>query len=478
MSIRFRLTLLYSAILTGTLIIFGFALYTIQSQDTLNSLKVDLAMSSGRVVDAALKTSPDHAPRDDVGQKPPPPQSFDEFSGEAAFQDLREREIVRIMDLQGNLIASPYGREEDSLPLSDEGFAALENQQEWWEEDVVNDELMLIYSRPVVLQGETVYIVQVARSLAERNRTLQSLASTLLGAGLVTILVAFAAGWGLSGVTLRPIHRMTQTAKRIGDERDFASRVDYSGPQDEVGRLATTFNHMLVSLQDAYQKLENSLQMQRDFVADVSHELRTPLTTLRGNLGLLNRTPPIPAGEKDEILQDMVEESERLIRLVNDLLRLARADAARSLNCQPLAIQPVLEETIRDARNLDAGRDIALAASSNLSIMGDRDAFKQVMLILVDNAIKHSEGKIDVFASQSGGTVEIRVQDHGRGISPEEIYQIFDRFHRGEVEANTAGFGLGLPIAKALVEGMNGEITVESELGQGSTVILSFPARD
>ena len=138
------------------------------------------------------------------------------------------------------------------------------------------------------------------------------------------------------GITLHPIQRLTQTARTIGDERDFTRRVTYTGPQDEVGQLATTFNSMLARLQDAYQQVAHSLEMQRDFVADVSHELRTPLTTLRGNLGLLRREPPIPAEEQADILTDMMDESDRLIRLVNDLLVLARADAGRSLAKEPL----------------------------------------------------------------------------------------------------------------------------------------------
>ncbi len=472
MSIRLRLTLLYSAILTLTLTIFGVALYSIQARDTLNSLKRDMVLSSEKLVEAALRTSEEHPSEEFDSDDPPPPKPFDEFSSEKAFQDLREREIVRVLDADGYLVASPFGRAEDAIPLSAEGLTALQNQQDWWEEGPVSSEAMLIYNRPIAQNGQTVYIVQVARPLTERNRTLQSLAATLGVAGLLTILVAFGAGWALSGLTLRPIHRITHTAQAIGEERDFTRRVDYTGPQDEVGRLANTFNQMLARLQDAYQKVEHSLQMQRDFVADVSHELRTPLTTLRGNLGLLRRNPPSPPDEQADILADMVDESDRLIRLVNDLLLLARADAGRSLAREPFALQPVMEESIRQARLLDGQRPISLEASPGTSILGDRDAFKQVMLILLDNALKHSEGDIRVVVNQNGAQVEIRVQDQGPGISPDKLERIFDRFFRGGEDSVIPGFGLGLPIAKALVEGMGGTIAIESEPGQGSSVIL------
>ena len=265
MSIRFRFTLLYTFILALTLTVFGFALYTIQAQDTLTSLKQDLSLGANKLADATLKMSDGQIFRD-----PPPddghgPLPFDEFSNDQTFQAFPEREIARVLDPQGNLVSSPFGREEDALPLSEEGLQALQSQQDWWETETVSDAKMLIYSRPVILDNEVVYILQVARPLTERDRTLQSLATTLLIAGLLTVLVAFGIGWVFSGVTLSPIHRITQTAQAIGDERDFTRRVNYTGPQDGVGQMANTINSMLSRLQDAFQKVEHSLEMQRNF---------------------------------------------------------------------------------------------------------------------------------------------------------------------------------------------------------------------
>jgi two-component system OmpR family sensor kinase len=173
----------------------------------------------------------------------------------------------------------------------------------------------------------------------------------------------------------------------------------------------------------------------------------------------------------------MVDESDRLVRLVNDLLLLARADAGRSLAKEPLEIQPVLEETVRQAHQLDENRQITLDAVPDISILGVRDAFKQVMLILLDNALKHSDGDVNVEISRNNAQANIRVQDHGSGIAPDKIGHIFDRFYRGkDNKPITPGFGLGLPIAKSLVEGMDGTIAIESILNQGSIVILRFPS--
>lgn len=479
MSIRFRFTLLYTLILAVTLTVFGFTLYTIQAQSTLDSLKRDLTLGGNRLAEATLKTdSPTggdpfpYIPPPDEQNRPPLP--FDEFSSAQEFQTFPEREIARVLDPNGNLVASPFGREGDALPLSDEGLLALQSGMDWWETDTVSDETMLIYSRPVIVDGQVIYIVQVARSLTERNRTLQSLAGTLVIAGAMITVIAFGIGWLFSGITLAPINRITKTAKAIGDERDFSRRVDYQGPQDEVGQLASTFNAMLTRLQDAFQKVEHSLEMQRNFVADVSHELRTPLTTLRGNLGLLRRTPPMPQEDQADILSDMVDESDRLIRLVNDLLLLARADAGRNLATETVDVSSVLEDVGRQTQLLDPQRKIQLDGAENLKVMGDRDAIKQILIIAIDNALKHSSGEINVTAKKIGTQVEICVQDHGNGIAPEKLPHIFDRFYRGEEDNVIPGFGLGLSIAKTLVERQDGEIMMESELGKGSTLVVRF----
>jgi signal transduction histidine kinase len=453
------------------LTIFGVALYTIQSQYTLNSLKLDLSQGANKLAEAALK-SENHPAPPDAGQ-PRPPIPFDQFSSDQTFQALAERDINRILDANGNLVSSPFGRPGDALPLSDEGLKALQNKQEWWETAVVSGEKTLIYSRPVIVNDKVAYIVQDARPLTERTRTLRSLATTLVIASALITLIAFGIGWFLSGITLSPIHRITQTAQEIGEERDFTRRVTYTGPPDEVGQLASTFNSMLSRLQDAFQKVEHSLQMQRDFVADVSHELRTPLTTLRGNLGLLRRD--LPPDERDDILTDMVGESDRLIRLVNDLLQLARADAGRALAKETIDVSSLVKETVRQARQLDPQRNIQLDADPELKILGDKDALKQILLIALDNALKHSTSDIKVSAKPQGKQIRICVQDFGEGIPPEKLEHVFDRFYRGAEAATIPGFGLGLPIAKSLTERMAGIIHLQSEVGNGTILELDFP---
>jgi two-component system, OmpR family, sensor kinase len=332
----------------------------------------------------------------------------------------------------------------------------------------------LIYDRAIVSGGEVHYILQVARPLTERNHSLQLLSNTLVLASLLTLVVAFGIGWLFSGITLLPINRITQTTKTIGEERNFSKRVEYHGPQDEVGQLASTINSMLSRLQDAYQQVAHSLSQQRDFVADVSHELRTPLTTLRGNLGLLVRNPPIPAEEQKDIINDMVLESDRMIRLVNELLRLAHADAGRSLKQEQFSMTPIVEDCCRQIQSLDETRKISWVCPPELTICADKDAFRQVLLILLDNAMKHSTGKIEITVLPQKERVQVFVKDFGQGISQNKLERVFDRFYRADEETQANGFGLGLPIARSLVEGMGGSIRIDSQIGNGCTITLEF----
>jgi len=186
-------------------------------------------------------------------------------------------------------------------------------------------------------------ILQVARPLAEREQSLAALRNTLITGDAVVLAVASVIGWVLSGYTLRPIKRITQTAQQIGNEQDFSRRVDYHGPNDEVGQLAKTFNTMLGQLEDSYQKVSGALEMQRDFLADVSHELRTPLTFIRGYVDLLleGSLGELSPAQLDA-LKIVSSKTEALTHLVNDIISLQRAEMA-SLDLAPVSLGDVIE---------------------------------------------------------------------------------------------------------------------------------------
>jgi signal transduction histidine kinase len=478
-SIRLRLTLIYSAILALTLIVFSGVLYGIQARYTLNILETDLSRIAASLAGTWMRfhTVPG---RDGPAPAPDGPPAW------PGLRDLRVRDAIRILGPDGTVLDLNLNQQDSdlNLPVSEAGLEQLQQGERWTEIVPGAESRWLVHSQPVVVDGKTIGIVQAARPLADRDRSMRSLGIALVSGSLLTTVLAFGAGWGLAGLTLRPIHRITRTAQEIGETRDFSSRVPYKGPDDELGRLAKTLNDMLGQLQDAYQQVAHSLQVQREFVADVSHELRTPLTTVRGNLALLSRVPMLPRGEQEDILDDLTGESDRLIRLVNDLLTLAHADAGRRLKRERVELAPLVKDVCRQAQVLDPEREIVFesppAHGAGPSVLGDRDALKQVLLTLLDNAMRHAEGEIHVTldagerdASDRGAS--IRVQDGGPGMPPELCQRVFDRFSRGDTSRSTPGFGLGLSIAKALVEAQGGSIGVESRIGQGSTFTVTLP---
>jgi two-component system OmpR family sensor kinase len=473
-SIRLRLTLLYSAILALTLILFSTVLYAAQSQYTLAIVQRDLAQTAGQIAMGWTRLQ-----RDFEWRMPMPWMGPEGDRAREALQPLmregRPRDMVHIRDAEGTPIDLPANQGEGALSLSQEGLKHLQNGEVWIETAHDEEGRVLVYNQPIVVNDEFIGIVQLSRSLADRDRSLQSLGIALLAGSALTTVVAFGIGWTLSGVTLRPIHRITRTAREIGQARDFSSRVEHTGPNDELGQLATTFNEMLSKLEDGYQQIARALQVQRDFVADVSHELRTPLTTIRGNLTLLERIPALPQAEQEDILRDLISESARLSRLVSDLLTLARADAGRRLELGPVDVQPLVEEVIRQARILAPGREIDHDGENltDLTAYANEDVLKQVLLILLDNAIKHTDGPIRVSLADGDQRITIRVQDSGPGMPDELQSRIFDRFYRGDLSRTTPGFGLGLSIARALAEAQQGTVTVESEIGKGSTFVVS-----
>jgi signal transduction histidine kinase len=384
---------------------------------------------------------------------------------------------IQASDVNGGVINRSPNLGDVTLPLSPAGGRAVQSGRPWLETRPVENQRLLIYSIPLGVGGRFAGILQLGRSLAEQNAALRTLQEMLIaGSGIVT-LIAFLAGWLLAGTALRPIHRITQTAQAIGAERDFGRRVEYSGPNDELGQLAATLNAMLTELQVAYQQTEEALQAQRRFVADASHELRTPLTTLRGNLALLQRDPPIREEDRVPVVQDMGDECERLIRLARGLLTLAHADAGQQLRREPVAVELLVEEVRRDMQILAPERATAGDSMRGVAVLGDRDALKQVLLILVDNALKVTppDGSITVTAATDGEQVNISVHDTGPGIAPDVLPHIFERFYQGDAARTGAGTGLGLAIAKTLVEAQHGNISVETEVGDGSTFTISLP---
>jgi signal transduction histidine kinase len=461
-SIRLRLTLLYSIILVLALVAFSATTYVIVSRVLLDFQKSALAEEATQILAQGVFTlTVVDTPRGRIAV----PQTF-----------------VQVRTFDGEVAGKSPNLGGFTLPLSEEGLERLRSgdARSWTEAIATSDGRLLVYSKPFRFSGQSAGILQVARSLTDQDRALGALKWTLVvGTGLATV-VAFGIGWGLAGLSLRPINRITQTAQEIGAQRDFGRRVAHTGPNDEIGSLVTTFNTMLTELQAAYKQVEQALQAQRRFVADASHELRTPLTTIRGNVALLRRDPPISEEDRVAVLTDVAEEIERMIRLVNGLLLLARTDAGLPLRTEPVSLRPLVEDVCRQALVLAAGRDLVFDEQVDALVLADRDALKQVLLNLLDNALKYSPdgGTVTVTSAERDGRVEISVRDTGPGIDPAILPHVFERFYRGDTARSGHHAGLGLAIAKSLVEAQHGSISVRSQLGHGSVFTVVLPCAE
>src|SRR4029077_686470 len=209
--------------------------------------------------------------------------------------------------------------------------------------------------------------------------------------------------------------------------------------RDEVATLAASFNWMLNQLQDAFES-------QRRFVADASHELRTPLTTIQGNAGLLSRGPALTDEVRAAAVTDITEESARMSRLVDRLLTLARADSGLRLSLAPTELKPIVEEVSRQAATLRPDRILTVEASP-AAIAGDEDAMRQLLWILLDNALRHARSKVDVRVSTESGWTRVLVADDGPGIPAAERERVFERFYRADPSRSGGHSGLGLAIA-------------------------------
>ena len=329
---------------------------------------------------------------------------------------------------------------------------------------------------PVLVEGKLVGAVHLSQSLRDITAVMRDLRLRWLLATAIALSLSGVVGLLLSGAISRPLRRLTAAAGAVA-EGELDQRVPV-GTEDELGQLSRTFNEMTARLRAARQ-------MQVDFVANVSHELRTPLTAIKGLVETLRDGAVDDTEVRDRFLETVEGETDRLIRLVNDLLILSRADSdALNLQSEPVDLGHLAEATIERLAPWASEQDITLRVDvrpdTPLALV-DSDRMEQVLVNLLDNAIKFSQpGGSAVVTLKSGRhrTVLVQVQDQGVGIPAGALPRIGERFYRADQARSRAegGSGLGLAIARALVEAHGGCLWVESQEGQGTVVACAVPA--
>ena len=339
--------------------------------------------------------------------------------------------------------------------------------------------LMRVYVRQLASPSGSAGYLVVGKSLSGIESELSGLRLFLVGGGFLSLIAAGAASWLVAGRALRPLDAMANTAEDIGRTQDLSRRLPENEPDDEVGRLQRSFNQMLRQLEDAYHRLQGALVAQRRFVADASHELRTPLTTIRGNVGLLLKRDDIAADDRVAALNDIAGESERMSRMVQDLLTLARADAGYHLEKAPIDLLPIIQEVSRQAQTLQPSRHIDLLDGVPAPVYGNADAIKQLLWILIDNAFKHTRdgGRIQLRLDNGQHAARLVVVDDGPGIPTEDLERVFERFYQSDAARSGEGTGLGLAIARWIAKEHGGQVTAANDPKGGAAFTVEFPAQ-
>jgi two-component system, OmpR family, sensor histidine kinase MprB len=318
------------------------------------------------------------------------------------------------------------------------------------------------------------HAVQFAQPLTEVDSLLARL--RLILALLVVGGIALAAVLGrlVAGAAVRPLKRLTKATEHVALTRDLSGRIEPSG-EDEIGRLASSFNAMLDALEHSMNALDASVHAQRQLVADASHELRTPVTSLRTNIEILQQQgPDMDPEESRRLLGDVVEQIEELTLLMNDLIDLARGEEPHA-DAEELRLDLLVGEVVERARRRAPATPLQAQLQSTI-VTGVPARLERAVGNLVDNAIKYSPPGEPVEIALERG--ELSVRDHGPGISGEDLPYIFDRFYRGAEARGRPGSGLGLAIVQQVANQQRGSIVAEDAPGGGTLMRLRLPGAE
>ena len=321
-------------------------------------------------------------------------------------------------------------------------------------------------------------LVQVGKSTEARDDLLSRFRATLGIVTLFIVVIALTGGWLATQSALFPIRRLTLAVQRIIRTGRTDARVPLDGTGDAIDELTSLFNTML-------DKIEGLVTAMRGALDNVSHDLRTPLTRLRGTAEMALASPPAGDAAQQvehyrERLADCVEESDRVLVMLNTLMDISEAESGTlQLRREPVPLAEVVARAIDLYRDVADAKGVSLAAAApaDIVVTADRTRLEQVAANLIDNAVKYTPagGRVDVEVRRDAHAAVLRVRDTGPGIPADELPRIFDRLFRGDTSRAERGLGLGLSLVKAVVEAHGGSVEVRSELGRGSTFSVSLP---
>lgn len=382
---------------------------------------------------------------------------------------------IRLLNTQGRVLVDS-SKSETSSDLQNDPLVMRALQGQYASQmDTTSETPTAFVAMPILSNGQTIGVAYLSQSLRDVLTVLNDLRVRLLLSTLIALALSAFVGWWLSRRITRPVQQLTTAAEAVAEGRfDRAVQINSA---DELGRLGQTFNDMTARLQAARE-------MQVDFVANVSHELRTPLTAIKGTVETLRDGAVNDLDVRDHFLETIDGETDRLIRLVNDLLLLSRADSeALNLRRQPLDLGATVQTLADRLAAQAATRDVTLRVNISIDAplaWADADRIEQVLLNLLDNALKYSrpQGTVTISVTAAPNRFAlVQVRDEGIGIPATELPHIGQRFYRADKARSRAqgGHGLGLAIAQSLVHAHGGQLWLESEEGVGTTANFTLP---
>jgi heavy metal sensor kinase len=470
-TIRIRLALWFTAILALVLLIFVFSAYFFLDYTLHRQTDRTLRELSNSFADVIGSEDKEESSTD----------ATDLNAAREALEGLSFRNYqIFVFDAQNKIVSidkRPYRRDNISAEqLGDvtKKFANASNETALYSLTIGKDDFR-IFAKKCPLRGQTINIF-IAHSLEEENEILERFRNILLIAVPIVLVLASIGGYFLARKSLSPVVSMTRSAAQIG-AANLHERLPVKNEKDELGNLATVFNSML-------ERLENSFEQQRRFMADASHELRTPLAIVRGESEVSLAREDRARGELRESLEIVHDESKRLTRIVEDLFTLARADAGQfKTNFRDLYLDELLTDCVRKIRVLADKKNISIEVSAEEFLMsGDEQLLQRLVINLLDNAIKYNRdnGKVMISGKKVSNGYQVAVADTGAGISVTDRTKIFERFYRSDKARSrsngsaNSGAGLGLSIAQWIAEIHFGRIELTSSDNSGSIFTVTF----
>jgi heavy metal sensor kinase len=461
-SVRSRLTFWYVTVLGGVLTVFSLGVYLLMSRALDARVDADLRALVGIVLNSLT-----HDAAEGQGVADAARSTVTELSG--------PQQALAIYDARGTLLAS-NGWDEDFTPALpalatipvDEAALSIGIERDG------DDRLRLAVRRLSIPSAGREYIVLAGEPLDDVEAELASLRWILLASVPIALALTGLGGWFLARKSLAPVVAMAEHADRLGAE-DLGGRLPVVNPRDELGRLAETLNRLLARLAAAFAQ-------QQRFMADASHELRTPIATASTAVAVTLQQPHRAEPEYRDTLAIVGRQTDRLGRIVEDMLTLARVDAGEyPLHPGPLYLNDLVDDVARDARVLGqrSGVRIEVDADVEAPFIGDEHLLKRLVLNLVDNAVRHSPegGIVRLALERQSGRYMVTVTDSGSGIPWASQRHIFERFYRGETvwsRQRDSGAGLGLAIAKWIAEAHHGTLELLQSSPGGTIMRATF----